>query len=116
MCHVLIIEDQPLLALVIQIQLEDRGATSFAFAATQEEAVEAASETRPDFITSDVRLLSGSGPLAVETIIEQLGPIPVVFITATPGDCHPLPACARIILKPFTADLVGRAFHEMVSA
>jgi CheY-like chemotaxis protein len=106
-CHVLIIEDEPLLSLLIRDLLEDVGATSFAFAATQEDAIAAASEEPPEFITSDVRLLSGSGPQAVAAILEHLGPIPVVFITATPGDCDPTPVGARIFLSHSPASLSG---------
>ena len=48
MCHVLIIEDEPLVALTIQDMLEDEGATSFDIAATQADAVAAALHHRPD--------------------------------------------------------------------
>ena len=36
MCHVLIIEDEPRVALLIQDLLEREGATTFSFAATRQ--------------------------------------------------------------------------------
>jgi len=113
MCHVLIIEDEPLVAMMIRDVLEDEGATSFAFATTQEEAVARASAHPPALITSDVSLLEGTGPLAVAAIHERLGPVPVVFITATPEDCDPCDPETLIIAKPFATAAVVRAFHAL---
>lgn len=79
MCHVLIIEDEPFIAMDLQQLLEEQGATSFDFADSEDEAVAAAMQRRPDIITSDVKLTKGTGPAAVLTIHEQLGQIPVIF-------------------------------------
>ncbi|WP_037525891.1 response regulator [Sphingobium yanoikuyae] len=114
MCHVLIIEDEALIAMLIRDVLEDAGATSFSFAATQDEAVAAAVDRIPAIITSDVNLLTGTGPQAVAVIQQQLGPVPVVFITATPADCDPCPDTSHILSKPFSADAVTKLFHDLV--
>ncbi len=42
MCHVLIIEDEALIALDLQEMLSSAGATTFSFAETQGDAIEAA--------------------------------------------------------------------------
>ena len=63
MCHVLIIEDEPLVAMDVEALLfADNGATSFAFAETERGAVAAALVQRPEFIISDVSLTQGTGP------------------------------------------------------
>lgn len=113
MCHVLIIEDEPLIALWIRDVLEEEGATSFSFAATQQEAIVAAAAELPAFITSDVKLLEGTGPLAVEAIRRRHGALPVLFITASPTECGHCSTHTRIITKPFGGRLVARAFHEL---
>jgi CheY-like chemotaxis protein len=113
MCHVLIIEDEPLVAAMIRDLLEDEGATSFDFAETQQEAVAAARAHPPALITSDVGLREGTGPLAVAAIEARLGPVPVMFITATPEDCAPCGPAALVIAKPFTSAAVARAFHAL---
>jgi CheY-like chemotaxis protein len=54
--HALIIEDEPLIAMLIEDCLRLLGYDSIQFAATEAEAVAAASMRCPDLITSDVRL------------------------------------------------------------
>ena len=113
MCHVLIIEDEILIALDLQDLLEAHGAATFAFAETEAEAIEAARERKPDFITSDVALVKGTGPRAVEVILQGVGPVPVVFITGTPEACQPCPPPARILGKPLSYPAIISAFQEM---
>ena len=61
MCHVLIIEDEPILAMDLEALLEAEGATSFSFAVSEEEAVSEALARTPGLITSDVKLVEGTG-------------------------------------------------------
>ena len=114
MCHVLIIEDEPFIATLLRDLLEDEGATSFSFADTQERALAAALSNPPALITSDVKLLAGTGPRAVSAIHARLGPIPVIFITGTPAECHPCNPPGRILQKPLNQVELAAAFHEMV--
>jgi len=66
--HALIIEDEPLIALLIEDHLRAAGYLSVDFAVTEAEAVAAAGRRCPDLITSDVRLATGCGIAAVEAI------------------------------------------------
>ena len=100
MCHVLIIEDECVVALHLEGLLSDHGATSFAFAETEDEAVAKARLHRPALIMSDVNLRSGTGPRAVETIQDEMGPLPVIFVTASPEACIPCDPPARVLGKP----------------
>ena len=111
MCHVLIIEDEALIALDIQDMLATAGATTFSFAETEREAVRAAREHRPDVIMSDVMLREGSGPQAVETIQSEMGPLPVIFITATPSACSTCGPPAIVLGKPMVDVQVREAFQ-----
>ena len=113
MCHVLIIEDEPLVAMDLQAMLQDEGATSFAFAATEAEAVEAARAQRPHLITSDVKLLEGTGPSAVQTIVAEQGEMPVIFITATPDECRPRELQATVLRKPLRRVSVVETFRVL---
>jgi CheY-like chemotaxis protein len=70
---VLIIEDEPLIAMELQLLPEDVGATSFAFADHGEDAIAEAMIRRPALITSDVKLSNGTGPSAIRTIQSRLG-------------------------------------------
>jgi CheY-like chemotaxis protein len=116
LCHVLIIEDEPLIALDLEDIFANLGATSFSFAGSQQGAVEASRANRPDFIASDVSLSPGSGPLAVEAIQRELGTIPVIFVTATPEACSPCAPSARIFRKPLDRRAIGEAFRTMACA
>lgn len=112
-CHVLIIEDEPLIAMLVRDVLEQEGATSFAFADTQEGAVASAVSHPPALITSDVKLLHGTGPLAVGAIHEKLGDVPVIFITATPADCKPCAPPGQVLGKPIDQAKLAAVFHEL---
>ena len=73
-----------LAAFDIQGTLKPAGATSFAFADSEREALDEARRRRPDVIISDFMLIEGSGPAAVRAIRAELGDIPVIFVTAIP--------------------------------
>jgi CheY-like chemotaxis protein len=103
--HALIIEDEFLTSQLIEYRLRDLGFTSFAFAMDEAEAVAAASEQCPDFITSDVQLSAGCGIDAVQRICDSK-PIPVLYITGTAGLVRERCPWAAVIQKPFgMADL-----------
>ena len=112
MCHVLIIEDEPLIAMMIEDLLVGEGATSVCIAATEREAIAAAIDWRPAFITSDVKLAQGVGPQAVRQIHEMFGHVPVVFVTGTPADCQPCEPPGTVLTKPVDARALAAAFHE----
>ena len=63
MCHVLIIEDEALVALDLEGMLARAGATTFDVTETGHGAVLAARAQRPDVITSDVVRRGGAGPV-----------------------------------------------------
>lgn len=115
-CHVLIIEDEPLIASFIEATLEDAGATSFDIVDTEADALAAVQRRRPDMITSDVRLREGSGPLAVKAIQSEYGEIPVIFLTATPHACPPCEHPRMILSKPCTSARLSDAFRTILSA
>lgn len=116
MCHVLIIEDETLVAMDIQNVLIEEGATSFAFAGSQVEAIEEATARLPHVITSDVRLSSGTGPLAVRAIRERFGLIPVMFISGNPDDCTPRELDDPVFGKPFDRARVATEFRRILTA
>ncbi|MBO9575310.1 MAG: response regulator [Sphingobium sp.] len=98
--HVLIIEDDALIAMNLQMFLENLGADSTALAASQAQAVREALDHRPDLIASDVKLTEGTGPEAVKAIRSQLGDIPVIYITGNPEIALDADPSAPVIDKP----------------
>ena len=103
---VLIIEDEPFIALDIQTLVEDLGHRVVGVARTHKEAVAAARVHKPGLILADIQLADGSSGLeAVNQILEEFE-VPVIFITAYPERFltgRP-PEPAFLITKPFGVD------------
>jgi CheY-like chemotaxis protein len=105
--RVLIIEDEPLIALDLQNMVEQMGHVTN-ITRTHAEAVRVALKRRPGLILADIKLADGSSGLeAVKEILRALD-VPVVFITAFPERCltKQAPDPAFLIAKPFSADSV----------
>ncbi|WP_310101096.1 response regulator [Sphingomonas sp. BE138] len=111
MCHALVIEDEPFIAMQIEDVLRDGGADTVTIAATEADAIAAAQARRPDFIASDVRLLEGTGPGAVEVIRTMFASVPVTFITAWPEACRGLDN-VEILSKPVRATSLLDSFRR----
>ena len=108
--HALIIEDEALIAMAIEDVLRGCGFTSFDFAASAEDAVSAAARRCPDLITADVQLRPGCGITAVQSICSEQ-PIPVIFITGTPGEVKVRMPGHGLVEKPFNADQIVAAIE-----
>lgn len=113
MCHVLIIEDESIIAEILAELVREAGATSIAMAMTQAEAIQAARAQPPGIILSDVQIRAGTGPLAVQAITAEIGAIPVIFITGTPEECHPRDASAVVLSKPVDTPQLMATFQRM---
>lgn len=113
MCHVLIIEDEPYIAMQIEDLLREGGVRSVAIASTEADAIAAAQAQRPDFITSDVRLSDGNGPNAIRAIRAMFAVMPVIFVTAWPEACPDL-AGTEVFQKPVTAAALLASFKRAV--
>lgn len=105
---VLIIEDEPLIALDLQAVVEELGHHVVDVARTHSEAVASIAKFRPGLILADIQLADGSSGLeAVNEILGSLE-VPVVFVTAYPERflTGSRPEPAFLITKPFLADTV----------
>jgi CheY-like chemotaxis protein len=111
---VLIIEDEPLIALDIQTLVEQLGHDVTTIARTHTEAVRGALKSRPGLILADIQLADGSSGL--EAVNEILGTreVPVIFITAFPERflTGQAPEPAFLITKPFSADSVKAVISQ----
>jgi CheY-like chemotaxis protein len=103
---VLIIEDEPFIALDLQALVEEQGHRVVDVARTHREAVEAAKRQKPGLILADIQLADGSSGLAaVNQILESVS-MPVIFITAYPERflTGTPPEPAFLITKPFNIE------------
>jgi DNA-binding response OmpR family regulator len=113
MNHVLIIEDDQLIATLIQDVLEDEGVTSVHVADDETSAVTAGLACLPRLIIADVMLKSGTGPSAVARIRERAGPVPVIFITGNEANTVALVSPGTVLAKPFTCHQLLTAYHDL---
>jgi CheY-like chemotaxis protein len=105
---VLIIEDEPLIAMDIETLLVDLGHRVIGIARTHGEAVEMVKTKQPGLILTDINLADGSSGLdAVNEILNQFN-VPVIFITAYPERLltGQKPEPAFLITKPFQTEMV----------
>lgn len=105
---VLIIEDEPLIAMDIENLVTDIGHDVVGIAPTASKAIELAKKTKPGLILADIQLADGSSGIdAVNEILKDIN-VPVIFITAYPerlltGErAEP----TFLVTKPFRTEMV----------
>lgn len=81
---VLIIEDEPLIAMDLEHLVQDLGHRVTALAATHSEAVAAVARERPGLVLADIQLADGSSGIEAVNEIQDAIDVPVIFITAFP--------------------------------
>lgn len=114
---VLIIEDEPLIAMDIRNIVQDMGHSVTGIAPTRREAVRLGEELRPDLILADIQLADNSSGIdAVNDLLSALGDVPVVFITAFPDRLltGERPEPAFLITKPFTQEQVRSSVSQAI--
>ena len=105
---VLIIEDEPIIALDLENLVTELGHKVVAVAATKDDAVAKARSERPGLVLADINLgEGGSGIDAVSEILSSFD-IPVIFITAYPEKLltGERPEPTYLIAKPFLPETV----------
>jgi CheY-like chemotaxis protein len=82
---ILIVEDEMISALDLQNQLHRLGYEVSGLAKSGEEAVRLAKELHPDLVLMDVNLSGPMDGIEASERIQELKPIPVVYLTAYPN-------------------------------
>ncbi|MBW4329698.1 response regulator [Stakelama sp. CBK3Z-3] len=111
---VLIIEDEPIIAMDIETIVRDLGHDVTGVAVTRDEAVALAMEDRPGLVLADIQLADDSSGIdAVKDILEQFN-VPVIFITAFPERLltGERPEPTFLITKPFQRSTVKAAISQ----
>jgi DNA-directed RNA polymerase specialized sigma24 family protein/CheY-like chemotaxis protein len=105
---ILIIEDEPLIAMDIEHIVQSLGHRVTGIARTRAEAVRLFENTKPGMVLADIQLADGSSGIDAVNDILKTSTVPVIFITAFPerlltGD---RPEPAFLVSKPFNPDMV----------
>ena len=106
--RILIIEDEPIIALDLEALARDLGHDVVGVAATRAEAVALARSVRPGLVLADVRLADGSSGIDAVNDILAAESLPVIFITAFPERLltGERPEPTFLVTKPFNPDMV----------
>ena len=113
---VLIIEDEPLIALDLKTLLTGLGHRVTSIARTHEDALRAATLARPGLVMADIRLADGSSGLDAVNDILSAFTVPVIFVTAYPNTLMTgeRPEPTFLITKPFREDAVKAIVSQVL--
>lgn len=112
--EVLIIEDEPLIAMQLEGLVQDLGHTVVGTAATRSQAAELLQTIRPGLVLADIQLADGSSGIdAVEDIL-AIGQIPVIFVTAYPERLltGERPEPTYLVTKPFREETIRATISQ----
>ena len=112
--RVLIIEDEPIIAMDIEAIVRDLGHEVTGIALTRDEAAALAKADKPGLVLADIQLADGSSGIdAVKDILGQFS-VPVIFITAFPERLltGERPEPTFLITKPFQRSTVKAAIAQ----
>jgi len=114
---ILIIEDEPVIALDIAGLVNDMGHSVVGVAASQSEAVQIARKAQPGLVLADIDLgAGGSGLTAVKAILQSMT-VPVIFVTAYPERLltGERPEPTYLVTKPFEPDTLKVTISQALS-
>jgi len=105
---ILIIEDEPLIAMDIEHMVTSLGHRVVGVARTRREAVDLFRTSRPRMVLADIQLADGSSGIDAVNDILTAHPIPVIFITAFPERLltGERPEPTFLVTKPFSPEMV----------
>jgi DNA-directed RNA polymerase specialized sigma24 family protein len=106
--EIMIIEDEPLIAMDIEQLVESLGHKVVSVARTHREAVSLFNQTQPRMILADIQLADGSSGIDAVNDILNTHSVPVIFITAFPERLltGERPEPTFLVTKPFNPDMV----------
>jgi CheY-like chemotaxis protein len=111
---VVIIEDEPLIAMDLEQLVKDLGHRVVRVARTERQAVQAVKEARPGLVLADIQLADGSSGLDAVNEFLQIESVPVIFITAFPERLltGTKPEPTFLVSKPFNADALKAVISQ----
>ncbi len=109
--RVLVVEDDPMIGILLAEMLEGMGHDVCAIETTEAAAVSAASEYRPGLMIVDAWLGDGSGVSAVERIL-RTGFVPHLFTSGNVKKIRALRPDAVVLEKPFREPELARAIQR----
>lgn len=111
----LVVEDDPVLALATEDTLRDGGVEHVVLCQTTDAALEALRSERPDALVLDVHLADRDDGWAIAELVETLGENSprIVFATGAPQDIPPhIAELGAVLAKPYTPEALLAALAQ----
>jgi CheY-like chemotaxis protein len=105
--RILIVEDEVIIAMEIQVRLENEGFDVCGIASSGEKAIRAAREKKPDLILMDIALRGTMDGLEAAGLIQKERPVPVIFLSASDNQ-----AVLRQIQEKKLGEYISKPFKE----
>ncbi len=114
---ILVIEDEPVIALDISSLVTDLGHKVVGVAASQTEAVTLFKKMQPGLILADIDLGAGGSGITAVTDILRMSSVPVIFVTAYPERLltGERPEPTYLVTKPFEPDTLKVTISQALS-
>lgn len=104
---ILIVEDEPIVALDLQQELENFGCEIVGLAQSADEALMAVEECRPDLALMDIHIVGNMDGIQTARLLRDAYQVPVIFLTAFSDDSTIARAAREMpygyLTKPFKA-------------
>ncbi len=109
--RILIVEDEPLIAMMLEDFLEALGKTHIATCDTVNSALAAIDDEHPDAVILDINLSGGEKSWPVADALAAKG---IPFILSTGGDeARPEYVARPRLMKPYTMESVEKALNAL---
>jgi CheY-like chemotaxis protein len=105
--RILIVEDEVIIAMEIQVRLENEGFDVCGIASSGAKAIRAAREKKPDLILMDIALRGTMDGLEAAGLIQKERPVPVIFLSASDNQ-----AVLRQIQEKKLGEYISKPFKE----
>ncbi|KPB77319.1 response regulator [Pseudomonas cannabina] len=113
--RVLLVEDETMVAMLMEAMLEDLGFTTASHASTLEEGIACARDGDYDLAILDINIIGGTS-FPIAAIIARRG-LPFMFCSGYGRLALPeIWTDRQCIAKPFSADQLERALHQLLLA
>jgi PAS domain S-box-containing protein len=115
MARILIVEDDPLLALDLRYEVELIGHEVVGMADSADEALIASEENQPDLALMDIKITGSMDGIQTARMLYEIHRVPVVFITSASDDVTVARAAAGplhgYLVKPFQRGELKASIH-----
>jgi len=112
--RILLVEDEALVAMLVEDTLVQHGHVVTGIADTRADALALADADRPDLALCDVRLARGDCGRGVAVTLAERG-IPCLFLSGNCPDVADHPLILGCVAKPFQAAALGRVIDATLA-